>query len=75
MKTTITIEDHTVKITFTPENDLEKLCVRELGDDIGFSRSHQSLVLRQRKAAVRRVVDQEAAMLPELDSISLETGT
>lgn len=75
MKTTITIEDHTVKITFTPENDLEKLCVRELGDDIGFSRSHQSLVLRQRKAAVRRVVDQDAAMLPELDSISLETGT
>lgn len=75
MKTTITIEDHTVKITFTPENDLEKLCVRELGDDIGFSRSHQSLVLRQRKAAVRRVIDQDAAMLPELDSASLETGT
>jgi len=75
MKTTITIEDHTVKITFTPENDLEKLCVRELGDDIGFSRSHQSLVLRQRKAAVRQLIDQDAAMPSELDSAALDTGT
>ena len=75
MKTTITIEDHNVKFTFTPENDLEKLCLRELGDDIGFSRSHQSLVLRQRKSPVRRVVDQDSQMLPELEPASLETGT
>ncbi len=75
MKTTITIEDHNVKFTFTPENDLEKMCLRELGDDIGFSRSHQSLVLRQRKGPVRRVVDQDTPMLPELEPASLETGT
>jgi len=75
MKTTITIEDHNVKLTFTPENDLEKLCLRELGDDIGFSRSHQSLVLRQRKGPVRRVVDQDTQTLPELEPASLETGT
>ena len=75
MKTTITIEDQNVKLTFTPENDLEKLCLRELGDDIGFSRSHQSLVLRQRKGPVRRVVDQDTQMLPELEPASLVTGT
>jgi len=75
MKTTITIEDHNVKLTFTPENDLEKLCLRELGDDIGFSRSHQSLVLRQRNGPVRRVVDQDTQMLPELEPASLVTGT
>lgn len=75
MKTTITIEDHHVRMTFTPENDLENLCLRELGDDIGFSRSHQSLVLRQRKGPVRRLLDQDTQTQPELESASLETGT
>jgi len=53
MKTTITIEHNDVKITFSPESELERLSLAELGDDISISRSHQSLVLRPRRNPVR----------------------
>lgn len=62
MKTTITIEDGQVLLSLTPETDIEKLAVRELGDQIGFSRCHQSIVLRPRAKAhnVRHISDRLA---------------
>jgi hypothetical protein len=57
MKTTITIEQNDIKISFAPETELERLSIVELGDDISISRSHQSLVLRPRKGQVRRISD------------------
>jgi hypothetical protein len=48
MKTTITIQDGEVRLSLCPETDIEKMAVRELGDEISFSRSHQSMVLRPR---------------------------
>lgn len=57
MKTTILIEDGDVKVTFTPESEVERLAISELGDDIGISHSHKSLVLRRRRADVRKIAD------------------
>ena len=57
MKTTITIEDGDVRITFTPENELERLSICELGDNVSVSRSHQNLVLRRRGEHVVGVVE------------------
>jgi len=62
MKTTITIEDGQVLLSLRPETDIEKMAVRELGDEIGFSRCHQSIVLRPRAKAhnVRHISDRLA---------------
>jgi len=62
MKTTITIEDGQVMLSLCPETDIEKMAVRELGDEIGFSRCHQSVVLRPRAKAhnVRHISDRLA---------------
>jgi hypothetical protein len=62
MKTTITIQDGDVSITFTPERDIERLVLSELGDEVSVSRSHQSLVLKPRRAAnVRKIADRLAS--------------
>lgn len=60
MKTTISIEGSSIKISFSPETDLEKMCVRELGEEVSVSRCHQDLVLRQRRGVVRSIVDAAA---------------
>ena len=57
MKTTITIEHNDIKIAFSPETELERLSLSELGDEISISRSHQSLVLRPRRGQVRKLTD------------------
>ena len=48
MKTTITIQDGDVRLQLSPETDIEKMTMRELGDEISVSRSHESMVLRPR---------------------------
>ena len=58
MKTTISIEGQSVQITLAPETDLEKLALRDLGEGIGISHTHQSLVLRKRTAPLRSVSEQ-----------------
>jgi hypothetical protein len=62
MKTTITIQDGQVRLLLCPETDIEKMAVRELGDEIGFSRCHQSIVLRPRAKAqnLRQISDRLA---------------
>lgn len=62
MQTTITIQDGQVKLLLCPETDIEKMAVRELGDDISISRSHQNMVLRPRAKVhnVRHISDQLA---------------
>jgi hypothetical protein len=61
MKTTITIQDGDIRITFTPERDLERLSLAELGDEVSVSRSHQAIVLRPRRATnVRKIADRLA---------------
>ena len=58
MKTTIIIEDSEVRISFTPESEIERIALSELGDDVSVSRSHQNLVLRRRHTSnVSRIVD------------------
>jgi len=59
MKTTITVEGDDVRIAFQPENELERVALAELGDDVSVSRSHQSVVLRKRRSSgtVRRISD------------------
>lgn len=58
MKTIITIQDGEVRVSFTPENELERLSLSELGDDVGVSRSHQSIVLRPRRSGnIRKITD------------------
>lgn len=58
MKTMISVQDRDVRVTFTPENDIERLTLAELGDDVSVSRSHQSIVLRPRRAnVVRKIVE------------------
>jgi len=59
MKTKILIEDNHVSITFSPETDLERMCIQDLGDDISVSHSHKDIVLRRRHAKVRRISDME----------------
>jgi len=57
MKTMITINDGDVRVTLSPETDIEKMTMRELGDDISVSRSHENMVLRPRAKAqnVRKI--------------------
>ena len=57
MKTTITIEDGDVRFTFSPEGDIERLCLSDLGDHVSVSRSHQNIVLRPRGDHVRKISD------------------
>jgi hypothetical protein len=64
MKTRILIEENDVRITFSPETELERLCIRDLGDDISVSHSHKDIVLKRRHSNVRRIDDAE----PKLDT-------
>jgi hypothetical protein len=48
MKTTITIEDGQVRLVLSPETEIEKMTMRDLGDEISVSRCHQNMVLRPR---------------------------
>jgi len=58
MKTIITIQDGDVRLALTPETDIEKLTMRELGDEISVSRSYENMVLRPRRAInVRKISD------------------
>ncbi len=71
MKIKITIEGSDTKLFLTPDSELEKLVIQELGDDIGISRSHQSLVLRRRANHVRTIEDDA---FPEEEAVG-ETST
>jgi hypothetical protein len=56
MKTIITIQDGDVRLQLTPETDIEKMTMRELGDEISVSRSYENMVLRPRRALnVRKI--------------------
>jgi hypothetical protein len=55
MKTTITIEDGQVRLVLSPETEIEKMTMRDLGDEISVSRCHQNMVLRPR-AKVQNVM-------------------
>jgi hypothetical protein len=57
MKTKIYIEGSDIKLSLMPDTDLERLVIRELGDDISVSRSHQDIVLRRRVGEVRSIID------------------
>ena len=59
MKTRILIEDGDVTITFSPETDLERMCLVELGDEISVSHRHKDIVLRKRHDKIRRISDLE----------------
>ena len=59
MKTKILIEDNDVSITFSPETDLERMCLADLGDEISVSHRHKDIVLRRRHDKVRRLCDLE----------------
>jgi len=63
MKTKILIEDNDVRITFSPENELERLCILDLGDDISGSHCHKDIVLRKRHNNIRRIETKE----PDID--------
>ncbi len=74
MKIKITIEGTDVKLSLTPDSELEKLVIQELGDDVSVSRSHQSLVLRRRANHVRTIED-DVYLEPESgDASELKTG-
>jgi hypothetical protein len=56
MKTIITIQDGDVRLQLTPETDIEKMTMRELGDEISVSRSYENMVLRPRRTQnVRKI--------------------
>jgi len=59
VKTTITIQDGQMRLSLSPETDIEKLTIRELGDEITVSRSREGLVLRPRANShnVRKIND------------------
>jgi len=57
MKTKIVIEDNNVSVTFSPETDLERMCLSDLGDDISVSHRHKDIVLRRRHEKVRKISD------------------
>lgn len=59
MKTKILIEDNDVRITFSPETELERLCILDLGDDISVSHCHKDIVLKKRHNNIRRIEDVE----------------
>lgn len=64
MKSTITIQDGHISVNFTPETDLERLSLAELGDDVSVSRAHQSIVLKPRRASILKISDR----MPESES-------
>ncbi|MCB1683557.1 MAG: hypothetical protein R3E82_15455 [Pseudomonadales bacterium] len=64
MKSTITIQDGHISVNFTPETDLERLSLAELGDDVSVSRAHQSIVLKPRRASILKISDR----IPETES-------
>ena len=57
MRTTIQVEGNEVKVTLIPDTEIEKLAIQELGDNVGVSRSHQTLVLKRRVSHVRTIDD------------------
>lgn len=57
MKTKIAIEENEVSITFVPENEVERMCIVELGDEISVSHRHKNIVLRKRHNNVRKISD------------------
>ena len=59
MRGTITIIDNHIKLTLDPENDLEAMVFRELGDEISISRAHQSIVLKRRGQLVHTLTREE----------------
>jgi hypothetical protein len=58
MKTIITIQDGDVRLQLTPETDIEKLTMRELGDEVSVSRSYENMVLRPRRALTVRKISE-----------------
>ena len=58
MRTTIAIEGTDVRVTLSPDTEIEKLVIQELSDDISISRSHQSLVLKRRASHIRKIDDE-----------------
>ena len=66
MKSIITIQDGHISVSFTPETDLERLSLAELGDEVSVSRAHQSIVLKPRRASVLKLSDR----IPETESIT-----
>jgi hypothetical protein len=73
MKTTITIQDGDISITFTPERELERLSLAELGDEVSVSRSHLNIVLRPRRVAnVRKITDRRALAEGASEYITVE---
>ena len=68
MKTKIQIEDNDVRITFSPETELERLCILDLGDDISVSHCHKDVVLKKRHNNVRRIEEVE----PEIETTDEE---
>jgi hypothetical protein len=75
MKIKITIEGADVKLALTPDSELEKLVIQELGDDVSISRSHQSLVLRRRANQVRTITDDIFAAESEITEPDVEQTT
>lgn len=59
MKTKILIENNNVSMTFSPETDLERMCLADLGDEISVSHCHKDIVLRRRHDKVRKINDIE----------------
>ena len=59
MKGTITVVGNEIKLALDPENDVERLVFRELGDDMSISRCHNSIVLRRRGPIVHSLTDDE----------------
>jgi hypothetical protein len=68
MKTKIHIEDNDVRITFSPESELERLCILDLGDDISVSHCHKDIVLKKRHNNVRRIEEVEPETEIEIDT-------
>jgi hypothetical protein len=57
MRTTISVEGNDIKVTLSPDTEIEKLVIQELSDNVGVSRSHQTLVLKRRVSHVRTIDD------------------
>ncbi len=64
MKTKILIDNNDVTITFSPETDLERMCLLELGDEISVSHRHKDIVLKKRHDKIRRISDVDAEPAP-----------
>lgn len=69
MKTKILIEDNNVSVTFSPETELERMCLADLGDDISVSHCHKDIVLRRRHSKVRKISDLDVE--PSLQAVVL----